>query len=477
MPVSEDIFVKIESLISNKCPFDENSLKTLEKNNREFLRSLEVMEILEKNSVSESHRIEKMIRLFKEVVGIELLIRYNEKSANEEFSTRMSWLLATTEQQLVHIQKLLGTIYSLRSYIVHSLEIPKNNDNFDDFFNSDLDRAILIANQFHRLALLRLFVKKNNILKKRILVDKLRDAKLKLFLDIPESFYQERISDEIEKITGFKSKVDDRLKITLPEEDEIFYWGINTYGGFILPTHTTTGNEKFFYENMVNIIPEFEIWLDLIKDIKVQIRKFLEDNLRNVKIISKTHHSVLFYIGYRLYKSSNIEVSIDFEGKLTAMKPINDRVCFDDYWEIEKSNVKNDDSEIILVLNVTDFITTKVERNLHSLNLSKLSKIILNCYCDDLRTGPNCLCFSDADKIKAVVRALDLYLTQNENLRSVEQIHLFSESRGVMMMLLGMHLRLQKKEVILYEYERRSSLDEKKQYYKVIECKYKNAKS
>lgn len=228
MPVSEEIIAKIESLISNKCPFDENSLKTLKKNNREFLRSLEVMEILEKNSVSESHRIEKMIQLFKEVVGIELLIRYNEKSANEEFSTRMSWLLATTEQQLVHIQKLLGTIYSLRSFIVHSLEIPKKNDNFDDFFNSDLDNAILVANQFHRLALLRLFVKKNKILEKRILVDKLRDAKLILYLDIPNSFYQKVIAEEIENITDLKSKLEDKLKINLPEEIELFYWGINT---------------------------------------------------------------------------------------------------------------------------------------------------------------------------------------------------------------------------------------------------------
>lgn len=228
---------------------------------------------------------------------------------------------------------------------------------------------------------------------------------------------------------------------------------------------------------MVSIIPEFEIWLDLVKNIKVQIGKFLENNLRNVKIISKTHHSVLFYIGYRLYKSSKIEVSIDFDGKLTNAKPINDRVCFDDYWKIEKSNVKNDDTEIILILNVTDFITTKVERNLPSLNLNTLPKIILNCHCDDLRTGPNRLCFSDADQIKTIVRALDLYLTQNENLRWVEQIHLFSESRGVMMMLLGMHLRLQKKEIFLYEFGKRSSLDEKKQYYKVVECKYKNAKS
>ncbi|MHA1401548.1 MAG: SAVED domain-containing protein [Candidatus Heimdallarchaeaceae archaeon] len=467
----EEIQRKIKFLINENYSLNNNELDNLRKNNKEFMRSLEVMEKVDEIYLSKLGEIEKLVLFFKEIVGIEILIRYNEKSPRHEFSLRMAWLLGTTEKQLEAIQEQLGTLYAIRSYIVHSLELPKNDKNFKRYFDSDISKAIIIANKYHRLALLRYFERRNKIISKKTVVKNLKKIELKLYLNIPKSYYKIKISKEIEKLTGIKSR-DDELRISLPNENQCFYWGINTYGGLVLPTHKITGNEELFYNGGTPIIPEISVWKNLISNIKKQIKSLQEKQFKKIRLISKTHHSVLFYVGYRLYRTNDYIVTIDFDGENTTIRPFTDKSEFNAFWRIEQSKLKKKARELVLILNVTSWITEKVEENLTRLNLNKLPKLILCCKCGKTKTDPpNSLCFTSSEQIKQTCRALDIYLTQNEKLRSIEKIHLFSESRGVMMLLLGVHLGLQKKEVILYEYGKREPLNEERKYYKVIECR------
>ncbi len=464
---------KFKLLCQDEFKIDQNFLNQDFSKYKEFIRSLKLYSNLDAKEISAKEEEEILIEFFKEIVCIEMLIRENERSPSEEFSIRGAWLLATNEEQLLILQKILGTLYSLRNTITHSLFLPKNNRNFKKIFNKKIVKAVIVANKLHRLILLRHILNKGKIIRKKDLVNDLKEAKVKLRISTPKSLYANLIAKEIKTLTKSKSKGNEELILNLPDKSNCFYWGINSYGGFVIELHKTSGDEQFFYENNVAIIPEEEIWSDLISVIKREIMNIKTEGYSNLKIVSKTHHSVLFYIGYRLYKTDEINLMIDFDGDEFYASPLKDFVETDNYWQTKKFELLGTEDEAIVVLNVNGYVYPSIEEDLINLDINHLPKIELDYMCGKDKIKPNRLCFSNGDEIKKACRSLDLYLTLNEKTRNIQKIHLFTESRGIMMLLLGIHCILQKKDVVLYEYGLKRAEDQERHYYKVISCEYK----
>ncbi|MHA1221779.1 MAG: SAVED domain-containing protein [Candidatus Heimdallarchaeaceae archaeon] len=440
---------------------------------KEFFRSLKLYSIIDAEEISSKEEEDILIDFFKEIVSIEMLIRGKEYSPRDEFSVRCCWLLGKNEKQLEILQNILGTLYSLRNSISHTLFLPKNNKNFDKLFNKDIVEAIIIANKLHRLILLRHLLPKGGLIKKRDLICEFKKLKIKRRISAPESFYSDIITKEIEQITGIESVKDEDIISGLPEKTNCFYWGINTYGGFVIEPHKITGDEHLFYEDGVAIIPEEKIWRDLTFKIKKEIKHIKKEGYKNLKIVSKTHHSVLFFLGYMFYKAYRINLTIDFDGKEFFAYPLKDSLQPKEFWKIKNFELNGTENEAILILNVSSYVCQSIEEDLNELGIDQLPKIELEYMCGEDKIKPNSFCFSKGDEIKKACRALDLFLAHNEKTRNLQKIHLFSEARGVMMLLLGMHFRLQKKDIVLYEHGLRKAEDQERHYYRVFACEYK----
>lgn len=464
---------KLELISEEKWQLENNAVDVYLTERKEFTRSLELFDQIDKSKLASRDEINKLIQLFIEIVSIEMLLRNNYGRAKGEFSTRGAWLLATCEEQLDTIQNHLGTLYTLRNFITHSLFLPVKSENFTRYFDASIDKALLNANSYHRLVLLRFIDKKRTILDKEILIKILLDAKLKWRLDIPESRYELLISKLLTETTKIKSKKRKEFSLNLPEEDDCFVWGINSYGGFVKPTHKITGIETQFYNDNVAIIPDIEIWNNFIKEVRNTIREIYLKDYKSVKVISKTHHSILFFLGYKFYKTDEVEISMDFEGDTIFIKPLKENIEFEDYWTLLVNHVKETDQEIIIILNVSGYVDKFLDNDIKRLGISKMPRLVLDYKCGKSKIKPNSLCFENGEEIKHACRSLDLFLAHNKDLRSIKRIHLFSESRGVMMFLLGIHMRLQKKDVILYELGYTEDDVIERHYYKVLECGYK----
>jgi len=247
---------KLELLSEEKWDLTSKTVKSYAKGRKEFTRSLELFKQVDCSYLQTANEIDKLIQLFIEIVSIEMLVRDNYGRPKEDFSIRGAWLLATSEEQLDVIQTHLGTLYNLRNFITHSLFLPSKDRNFKRYFKTNIDKALLAANSYHRVVLLRLIDKKKGILDKKTLIKKLLGVRLKLNLDITESFYEDLISRILTEVTEKKSMKRKEFRIYLPKEVVSFYWAINSYGGIVKPVHIITGQETLFYENNVAIIPE-----------------------------------------------------------------------------------------------------------------------------------------------------------------------------------------------------------------------------
>ena len=109
-----------------------------------------------------------------------------------------------------------------------------------------------------------------------------------------------------------------------------------------------------------------------------------------------------------------------------------------------------------------------MERELERLNLQEIPKIVCNLRFDNSTLSPTNQSLYDLDHIKNASRALELFLNNSVQTRSLKRIHLFIKTRGVFAILLGMHFGNLRYKVFHYELGRENSQQEEEHYYHVF---------
>ena len=471
---------KLEELVPRDMPFTEEEIEKFFRNSShdEFRRSLELLaseECMDKHIANTKlSRIDHMILLFKEIVGIEMLVGGKRSIPNREaFSLHSAWLLATNKDQLTEIQKYLGYLYEVRNFIVHALSL-KDCRVFKTYFMENLQKVLKTANKYHRLILLRLIVKKQGIIPKKSLIKQLEQLRTHHSWDLPLPRYYEDITNEMKQITGIPSsplkEAKSLLSLPPPEEYGCYRLGINSYGGLSELTHNEVGDYENFYHSGERIIPEESVWEELRGTINREIRKIREKQYSYVRIVPKAHLSILFYLGYRFYSRRIITLLTDFNGKEIELTPLKGFVDPNGHWSVRTNGLKLNNGKVVVILNVTRPLKAKVDTDRSFLELQEIPQIVFNCRCSNSKIIPNSQCISSENQIKQACRALELYFTQLQETHLLNKVHIFVRAPSAMMILLGMHFRLAGLNVVLYEYGKRSVDDDSKHFYKVLEC-------
>ncbi len=472
---------KISLLKIEQSMFSDSDIKNILQTRKEFSRSLFLLSNQDETCIDSMNEIEKLILLFKEIVGLELLVRFNEREGIKKvFSRRISLLLSTRKEQLEMIRNHLDVLYTLRNEVAHTLSINKSEE-FDLYYGNDIVEAIHYANSYHKLALLRMFFTEKKIIDKTSLVlklkefDKLSKTDTDKKLDVPLPQYNSILSKELYRLTGIESSSSRQaFSFKLPEEREKYYLGLNSHGGLITPVHYSLEYFEFFYEDKENftaesrIVPSTKVWNEFISLIKVKLKEIQILEPKRLRIVSKTHKSVLFFIGYYFSKTKNIIVISDIDGKEIDLKPSTINVDFDQYWDIKIQNFNNNNSEAVVILNITGHIDQIVQNEYEKLNILELPKIICKIKFEESDLSPRNKKLYDTEFIHRACRALELHLNNNIQTKSLRKIHLFIKSRGIITILLGMHLGLLRYEVVHYEFGRENAHQDKEEYYRVF---------
>ncbi len=480
--INKDTFRdKIRLLDINQDIFLKSDIRRIRETRKDFSRSLLLLTDLEEINLSAFNEIEKLVILFKEIVGLELLVRFNERgSIHNQFSNRITLLLATRIEQLEIIRNHLEALYILRNDIAHTFSL-KKREEFEIYFSNDIDEAIHYANAYHRMLLLRMFFREKEVIDKNIFsiklkkYDNLSSIKIGKKLEVPPPEYSFLISKELYSITGVKSITSKEAFIfKLPEESEKFFLGLNSHGGLISPVHETINKSFFFYEDKEyftgesRIIPSVEIWNDFITEIRKKLKEIYILTPASLKIVSKTHKSVLFFVGYYFSKTKMIKLISDIDGKEMELVPSKDDVIFEKYWDVSNNNLKNPASEVVLILNTTGYINQIVEMELERLNLQGIPKIVCNLKLNNSNLSPTDQNLYNSNYIKKACRSLELFLNNSVHTRSLRRIHLFIKTRGVFAIMLGMHLGTLGYKVLHYEFGRENRQQEDEHYYHVF---------
>ncbi len=472
---------KISLLNIEQSIFSDGDINNILETRKEFSRSLFLLSNLEETNIDSMNEIEKLILLFKEIVGLELLVRFNvREKIRRIFSRRISLLLSTRKEQLEMIRNQLDVLYILRSDVAHTLSINKSEE-FSFYYGNDIVKAIHFANSYHKLALVRMFFTEKKIIDKTSLVlklnefDKLSKTDTDKKLDVPLPQYNSILSKELYRLTGIESSSSRQaFSFKLPEEREKYYLGLNSHGGLITPVHSSLDNFEYFYGDKENftaesrIVPSTKVWNEFISLIKVKLKEIQILEPKRLRIVSKTHKSVLFFIGYYFSKTKNTIVISDIDGKEIDLKPYTINVDSEQYWDIKNQNLKRTDSEAVLILNITGHIDQIVQNEHEKLNILDLPKIICKIKLEDSVLSPTNQKLYSSEFIHRACRALELYLNNNIQTRSLRKIHLFVKSRGIFTILLGMHMRLLNYEVVHYEFGREDIHQDKEEYYRVF---------
>lgn len=480
--ISEKIIrEKISLLNIEHTKFSSNDIKHIIENREEFSRSLFLLSNLDETDVYSLNEIDKLIVLFKEVVGLELLIRFHEKGfIRDQFTNRITLLLATRNEQLEIIRNHLDVLYRVRNEVAHTLSINKGEE-FEIYFKNKIEEAISFANSYHKLLLLRLFYTETEVIDKTSLNLKLKKfGKISVInenkpLDVPLPEYHLILCKELSSLTGIESSYSKQaFRLKLPDEKKKYYLGLNSHGGLITQVHESVDMYECFYEDKENfsgdsrIIPSTEVWEDFTILIKEKLKNIMIKEPEKLKIISKTHKSVLFFTGYYFSKAKKTVITSDIDGKELDLEPLKNNVDFEQYWTIKVQNLNNTDSEAVLILNITGYIDQIVIKEYERLRISNLPKIICNMKFDNFDLSPTNQELYNIEFIHKACKALELYLNNSTKTRSLRKIHLFVKTRGIITLLLGMHFGSLGYTVVHYEYGRNNTKQENEKYYRVF---------
>ena len=137
---------KFITIIKEDWPFHNDDI--LEEKYIDFFQSLNLLS--DSTFFKESLDFDNKISFFKDIVGIEMLIRdcrwYNP--VKEEFSIRAARLLGSGFIQRFRLQNYFGALYDIRSSIVHQFEIRNiRSTNYKRYLKKDFNHALLILNK------------------------------------------------------------------------------------------------------------------------------------------------------------------------------------------------------------------------------------------------------------------------------------------------------------------------------------------
>ena len=478
-------------------------IEDLKGNVPEFFDSLEILSISEEINVNQ-RKINKMIAYFKDIVGIEMLLKGMDKKSfiAGDVSKIYAHLLGNGIYQRYRIQNHIGTLYSLRNSIFHQLNINKitRSEDFERYFNGDFDQALQTLNNYHKLLLLRLITIDDNIISKKLLLKEFNflknnfnaelekskdyrrrlgtlselDNKLILNLKLKLSKYDDEIQDEIIKITNMTpldSKYEEKLNIRLKK---CYTLGFNSYGGLTEITDSIIGKPKHFYKNDIRIIPNQKRWDEIKKQVDVELSFIFENQYKEVILFLKGHHSLLVYFGYKLSLIENInqinnnkiifqsyivnqfnnlieEFSLDFKYKKHR------KLC-----TVDTNHSQEED--VLLTIVIRHNIFDEYPNELKLSNLDKLPRII---YYYNFKDQNKLITYTNDFKQFCNEIAKDL-----KERKTIKTIHFIAKTPDVMKILLGKIFSDLNLKVILYEYGIKN-IDEKNQFHRVLECNYK----
>jgi len=485
----EKIFCKDWSIKFNENLYNENP---------EFFDSLEVLSF-EEDLLWERRKIEKMLAFFKDMVGIEMLLRetYKEEFIGDIVSRRYAHLLGEGIYQRYRIQNHLGTLYSVRNSIFHQLNINliKKSEDFKRFFNEDFDSALKTLNLYHKLLLLRLITHQNDIISKKNIItemskfDKdyseeinssidyrrkikqltLLDIRLNKNLQLPDSQYKDEIDQEIINITKIEPEKYFEDYLNKKSKINCYFLGINTYGGLTEITHSQIGNPDLFYKENSRIIPNLDVWKNLSANIDNELKFIFENEFSEVILFLKAHHSLLLYFGYQLYnckqvyKNSNLTFQCyivnQFKNQIEEF-PLDFNYQKHRILCSVKTNISKESEKVLVTINIRHDLFDEYLVQLKSLNLHKLPRIT---YSYIFKNSERLITYTN--NFKQFCKEIEIDLNKRKEIKT---IHLIVKIPEVMMILLGEIFSKLKIKVILYEFGSKN-INDNPNYHQVIE--------
>ena len=243
-------------------------------------------------------RLNIIYKFLADVIIIDSLIVGSRLDLKEKFSNTGALLLGKSRNLRKKIQGDLGTDYSIISVLVNNFSLPKYDEDFKRFFNNNLENAFNKLELYLKLILLRL-IKKNYEL-----VD-LQKLIVSNQFNLNECLYDQYIISELEKTFPLDIKINDEIDLDLIlGKSNSLVLGVDTLGGFTEKTdHNLLEQEDFyknFYKDEKTFIHSNTIWNEIIDEVKIKISSINQQYLEKITILTKTHLSIVFIIGFHL---------------------------------------------------------------------------------------------------------------------------------------------------------------------------------
>jgi len=434
------------------------------------------------------------IAFFKEIVGIEMLIRDDNNfriQIKDDFSIRASRLLGKSFLQRSRLQNYLGTLYDVRSSIVHQFKSENiRNVNYKKYFDNNFLKSLIILRKLHSLILLRMIISDNKLMSKKQVVEELGKnlimevdikssdrAKTRYIikkrieqskaLSLPESKYMKLIEDHIEQITGFKSdkKFDEEIAKKL-FNNNYFVLAISSYGGVTESVNGILDCTDLFYHNYIIETPSDDETLKKLKTrIDEKLRQILLLPVNEIILFLKSHLSILVYFGYYFNKQNKMG---KYNKTLTSFFTNQKKKDIEEfYFELNYKakedicslpDIKNQPTEAILSIRISkDYNINGSIKELSIQNLPVLEYIYNE---SELLEGKY---IEHSGKVKEYLTWIKNDLKNRSHLK---KIHLITRLPDIMMIFLGIIFSELNLEVSVYE---KSEQSEK--MIKILDCK------
>ena len=380
---------------------------------------------------------------------IDSLMTKDDKSTGDKFSSRSSILLGNNRIQRKIVQNHLGTAYGVRCQLVHSFQLP-NSADFKKFFSNDIKKAKKLTQVYLRLILIRLIDEDFNLidLNNHIGSNNFNDVKIPLYKDYIKQEIDEIILQNVININ--KEDLD-----SITDDKGVIVYGLNTIGGLTEKVNIIFEEFESFYINGVRIIPENEIWDKVLEKLKDSISNLNKLTPNKLKIISKSHLSFIFCLGFYL-KLKREMIQFEFNNQYINLE--EKRETNNDLVNIEVLDLASKD-DLFFCLSFSDDLFL-VANHIINQNYNTVSKLYLK---------PKISLLNSKIDLFSLLKTIEESLYHVQNLVKIKNIHLLIRIPTPLVFLIGKTMKkFSFTTILLYEREEGNQNGKELNYKRVL---------
>lgn len=394
-------------------------------------------------------------KFLTDVIIIDSLIVKSRQSLKDNFSNTGALLLGKSRYLRKKIQGDLGTVYSIRNGLVHNFSLPKYDEDFNRFFNNNLENALKKLELYSKLILLRLIKKNYELVDLQKLVENSQ-------FNLNECLYDQYIISELEKIFPLDLEINDEIDLDLIlGKSNSLVLGVDTLGGFTEKINYNLLEQENYYENFYKdekrFIPSNTVWNEVMEEVQTKVSSINQQYLEKITILTKTHLSIVFIIGFHLDFNWKF-IYFEFNDELTQLLreyPIR----VEDVLEDPIFTFKKDSNRCFFGLSFKGDIIDIFENKI-SINTEKDSKLIFKPKMKTLNSMNQV--FSALDMIKKNLRMI-------KKNRNITELHVIIRIPTSLAFLFGNSIKKFKfNKIVLYERGKIDIDQEDIKYYPVL---------